>query len=424
MCPAADNLASAEPAEEGGRAHRRLGADLDLFHFEEAAPGMAFWHGSGMAVWNALSALWRECNEEMDYEEVRSPLLYDAELWKRSGHWDKYRDLMFHFEIDEEEMGLKPMNCPGHCLIYSHRPRSYRELPLRLSEQGHVHRYEMSGNVNGLLRARSFVIDDAHLFCRDSQVEAEVRACLVLARRIYALFGFALKAELSLRPADRIGDSLLWDRAEGDLRRALEAEEVAYEERPGEGAFYGPKVDIHLEDALGRDWQLGSVQLDYQLPIRFDLRYIAEDGQDHELVDGEERPYRPVMVHRAMFGSMERFIAVLLEHFDGQLPLWCAPNPVVVIPRGDEDVAYAADLLAELKRAGVRGSLNGPGESLGKRVRSAEVARVPVMLVIGPREREAGEVNVRRRGGAQESLSRADAVALLAAAWHERRLEV
>jgi threonyl-tRNA synthetase len=402
--------------------HKAIGQALGLFHFDASGAG-AFWQGPGMAIYNALGQLWRECNEEMDYEEVRSPQLYSAELWRRSGHWEKYQDLMFHFGEGEDELGLKPMNCPGHCLIYSHRPRSWRELPLRLSEQGLVHRLELSGNVNGLLRARSFSIDDAHLFCREDQIEDEVRACLALAKRIYGIFELGIDIELSLRPDNRIGSNELWDKAEGDLRRALSAEGADWRESAGEGAFYGPKIDIHVSDSLGRDWQLGSIQLDYQLPLRFDLRYIGQNGKDHELVEGEKVFYRPVMVHRAMFGSFERFIAILLEHFDGALPAWCAPRPCVVLPRGREDLAYAENLARDLRGRGVRAQVKASG-SLGKRIRQAEAYRVPVMLIIGPREREANSAAWRGRDGEQDVLAREDAIARLAQAVRERKLRL
>lgn len=375
--------------------HRQLGLELDLFHFSEIAPGMAFWHGRGMAIWNALSAFWREQNDVMGYEEVRSPIVCDAALWKQSGHWDKYRDDMFHFELDGHAYGLKAMNCPCHVDIYKLRPRSYRELPVRLSEQGLVHRYEKSGAVNGLLRARAFSIDDAHLFCREEQIQQEVSASLDLAQRIYQLFGLELRVELSLRPENRLGSDERWDKAEDALRQALLSRGVPFEEVPGGGAFYGPKIDLFMRDSLGRDWQLGSVQLDYQMPERFDLRYIAEDGRDQD-ADGEA--YRPVLVHRAMFGSFERFVAILLEHFGGKLPLWCSPRPVVVIPRSADEDGYADDVIAQLRCAGVRAEKDVREESIGKRIREAEVAHVPVMLVVGPREVAAGSVAVRRRG--------------------------
>lgn len=402
--------------------HKAIGQALGLFQFDELADGV-FWHGPGMEIYNALNKLWRECNESMGYEEVRSPLLYDAELWKRSGHWDKYQDLMFRFGEEGDERGLKPMNCPGHCLIYLHRPRSWRELPVRLSEHGLVHRYELSGNVNGLLRVRSFSIDDAHLFCREEQVEGEVRACLALAKRIYDIFGLEIELELSLRPASRIGSDELWDRAEENLRRALKAEGLSWRESPGEGAFYGPKIDVHIGDSLGRDWQLGSIQLDYQLPLRFDLRYIGQNGKDHEMVSGEKVFHRPVMVHRAMFGSFERFIAILLEHFDGALPMWCAPRPCVVLPRGEEDLAFAEALVSDLRAQGVHAQVEAAG-SLGKRIRQAESNRVPVMLIIGPREREDNSVAWRERGGEQDVLAREDVMVKLARAVRERRLKL
>lgn len=405
--------------DPGPRSHVRLGAQLDLFHFAELSPGMAFWHGPGLRVWNALAGYWREQNEAMGYEEVRSPLVWDAELWRQSGHWDKYRQLMYHFHLDDREVGLKPMNCPAHIGLYSLRPRSYRELPVRISEMGHVHRYELSGNVNGLLRARSFVIDDAHLFCREEQLAGEVGACLALAQQVYSLFDLELEVELSLRPEERIGDDELWDRAEEALRVALEGSGLPYQEKPGEGAFYGPKIDLHMRDSLGRMWQLGSVQVDYQMPARFDLRYVGPDGREEE-ADGNAR--RPVIVHRAMFGSFERFIAILLEHLDGHLPLWCSPRGIVIIPKGEEELA--ADLAGELRARGVQASVDDRNESIGKRVYEANAARAAAVLVVGPRERADDIFSLRLAGGEQVSLSRQDLVERLASAQHERRLSI
>lgn len=397
--------------------HKRLGADLDLFDFSEVSPGCAFWLPHGMRIWNALSQLWRELNEQEGYLEVRSPIVYDAALWEESGHWEKYQDHMFAFELDDRQWGLKPMNCPGHIEIYRSRPRSYRELPLRLSEQGQVHRYEQSGAVNGLLRARSFSIDDAHLFCREQQVEEEVGRVLALAGQVYRLFGLELRAELSLRPDERYGDNALWDAAEESLRRALGNADIDYQEQPGGGAFYGPKIDLHMQDSLGRDWQLGSVQLDYVMPReRFQLDYIDESGQERV---GKESDL--VIVHRAIFGSFERFIAILLEHFDGQLPLWCAPRPLVLLPLGQGEEGYANEICAELQQAGVQAEIDSNG-SLGKRIRRSAELRVPLALIVGPSEREARSVMMRHRSGDQQEISKREAVAFLAAAVKQRRL--
>ena len=382
------------------RSHRWLGEQLDLFHFPEHAPGMPCWHPRGMIVWNELAQLWRELNASHGYLEVRSPPLCDRALCGVLRKWAKIREKMFVLAADEREMALKPMNCPGHADIYALRPRSYRELPLRLAEMGHCHRLEPSGSLNGLLRVRSFCQDDAHLFCRPDQAPAEVSACLEMAKEVYALFGLPLRAELSLRPRERLGADALWDVAEAQLRAALKRSGVEYEECAGEGAFYGPKVDLHIADALGRSWQMGSVQLDFQLPIRFDLRYINQQGSER----GEDgQPERPVMVHRALFGSFERFIGILLEHYDGAFPLWLAPEAVRVLPVGAADEAYGAGMVAALLAVGVRANLGGGGP-LGGRIRDAELGRVPVMAVVGAREREAGAVCLRRRGQRQQQV--------------------
>jgi threonyl-tRNA synthetase len=350
-----------------------------------------------MIIYNELARLWRELMGVHDYEEVRSPIVCGRELWERSGHWEKFHDKMFVFSADEREFALKPMNCPGHADLYALRPRSYRELPLRYAEMGHCHRHEPSGSLNGLLRVRSFVQDDAHIFCRQSQVQAEVSSCLAMALEVYALFDLNVRAELSLRPQKRLGDDELWDQAEALLRAALVESGLNYEERAGEGAFYGPKVDLHVEDALARSWQMGSVQLDFQLPIRFDLRYINEAGSDVK-ADGERE--RPVMVHRAIFGSFERFIGILIEHYDGQFPLWLAPVAVVVLPVGADDGEYAQELADAFLRVGVRAVVDTEG-SVGARIRNHELARVPLMMVVGARERNERSVSLRERSNSK-----------------------
>ncbi len=308
--------------------------------------------------------------------------------------WGKFHAKMFQLEVDGRPAALRPMNCPGHAELYALRPRSYRELPLRLAESGHVHRLEQSGELNGLLRARSFIVDDAHPFCAPGQVAAELRSCLELARELHNLFGLPLRAELSLRPADRLGSDDVWDRAEAGLRDGLRVAGISFEERPGEGAFYGPKVDLHVADSLGRSWQMGSVQLDYQLPERFDLRYVDAGGRDR---DGEGAPNPPAIIHRAMFGSMERFIAVLLEHGDGWLPLWLSPEAVRVLPVGQADEPYARAFAEQLRQAAVRGAV-APSGPLAARIRDAAAARVPVVAVVGPRERAGVSVALRRAG--------------------------
>jgi threonyl-tRNA synthetase len=394
------------------RSHRRIGAELDLFHFPEHSPGMACWHPRGVVIYNALLDLFRELSARSGYQEVRSPLVCASSLWERSGHRAKFHAKMFELEVDGRPAALRPMNCPGHAELYALRPRSYRELPLRLAESGRVHRLEQSGELNGLLRARSFIVDDAHLFCAPAQVAGELRSCLELAREVYDLFDLPLRAELSLRPADRLGSDELWDLAEDGLRNGLRDAGISFEERPGEGAFYGPKADLHVADSLGRTWQMGSVQLDYQLPERFDLRYVDSGGRDRNL---EGRPNRPVIIHRAMFGSLERFIAILLEQSDGWLPVWLSPEAVRVLPVGEADEPYARAFAKQLRQAGVRGAV-APGGPLAARIRNAAEARVPVVAVVGARERSDGTVSLRRGGDCR--------VASLPHALHGLRKEV
>jgi threonyl-tRNA synthetase len=376
--------------------HRQLGERLELFHLAEESPGAVYWHPKGMAIVDSLAALCRELNAEQGFGEVRTPILYDASVWERSGHAAKYSGAMYHAEADGRRFGLKPMSCPAHIAIYARRPRSYRELPLRYAEQGLVHRLEPSGSLNGLLRARQFVQDDAHVFCRRSQVEEEARAAFALVQRVYRILDLDVSYELSLRPDNRLGADAEWDDAEGVLRRVLEDGGVAFEERPGEGSFYGPKIDVHALDAAGRAWQLGTVQVDYQLPQRFGLSYRDES----------DRADRPAMLHRALIGSFERCIGVLLGRDHGALPLWLAPQQVAVVPRGEAHLAYAEELVSLARRAGLRAAVDARPETLGRRIRDAELDRVPVVLVVGDRELAARSVAVRRRGrgdlGAQE----------------------
>jgi len=369
------------------RSHRRIGEALDLFHIPEHSPGIAAWHPRGLIVYRALERLVRELGEARGYQEVRCPSLWDWSIWERSGHAAKFSDKMLSVEVDGRRAGLRPMNCPGHAELFAHRPRSWREMPVRFSELGLVHRNEQSGEVNGLLRGRAFCIDDGHVFCRDEQVPGELIACLRMASEVYELLGLAPRAELSLRPAVRLGDDALWDRAECALRDALEAVGLPFDERPGEGAFYGPKIDLHVFDSLGRAWQLGSVQLDYQLagPDRFDLSYVAEDG----------RPQRPVIVHRAVLGSFERFIGLLVDHLDGRLPLWLAPEAVRVLPVGRAHAEAAGRFAGALRQQDVRCEID-PDGPLSGRVRRALDMRIPVLAVIGDREAAIGSVALRR----------------------------
>ena len=379
-------LERVEQARE--RDHRKLGRELGLFMFSEVSPGAAFWLPPGAAIWNQLVAVSREMGQERGYEEVKTPLIYDAELWKTSGHWGKYRKNMFTVQVEEREMGVKPMNCPGHAHLYAGQRHSYRDLPVRYSEPGLLHRNEPSGVLHGLLRVRHFAQDDAHIFCTEEQVQEEVRACLELAFATYALFDFEVRLELSTRPQERIGTDEMWDKAEEKLENALQAQGLQYELNPGDGAFYGPKIDMHMTDSLGRSWQLGTVQLDYSMPERFDLTYTGADNREH----------RPVMIHRAAFGSYERFIGIMLEHYGGELPLWLAPVQAIVLPISDPFNEYGATVEDTLRRAGLRVELDERGESIGKKIREAELRKIPYMLVVGERERQAGEAAVREHG--------------------------
>jgi threonyl-tRNA synthetase len=365
--------------------HRRLGPLLGMFGFSDTAPGSAFWFPPGAAVYNELVKLSREMGRDRGYTEVRTPLLYDSSLWKTSGHWDKYRENMFLTESEEREMALKPMNCPGHCQLYLMQKHSYRDLPLRYSEPGRLHRNEPSGTLHGLLRVRHFTQDDAHIFCTEDQIQDEVAGVLEFAFSTYRLFGLEARLELSTRPDQRIGSDALWDKSEGALRSALEKLGLDYAVNEGDGAFYGPKIDIHMTDSLGRSWQLGTVQLDYNLPERFGLTYTGADNQEHQ----------PVMIHRAPMGTYERFLGILIEHFGGELPVWLAPTQVIVLPIADRHNEYAQSVADQLSRAGARVESDDRTESVSRKIRDAELRKIPFMLVVGDREQESGEVGVR-----------------------------
>ncbi|MGB2710416.1 MAG: threonine--tRNA ligase [Conexibacter sp.] len=371
------------------RDHRKLGAELGLFRFSQVSPGAAFWLPNGTRVWNELVALSREMGERHGYTEVKTPQIYDSELWKTSGHWGKYRENMFVTSAEDRDMAIKPMNCPGHAHLYASERHSYRELPIRYSEPGLLHRNEPSGTLHGLLRVRHFAQDDAHIFCTEDQVLDEVIGCLEFTFATLGLFDFDVRLELSTRPAQRIGSDEMWDRAEGDLRRALEAKGLAYELNEGDGAFYGPKIDFHVKDSLGRSWQLGTVQLDYSMPERFGLAYTGADDAEH----------RPVMIHRAAFGSYERFIGILVEHLAGAFPVWLAPVQAIVLPIADRHGPYAQEVASQLREGGVRFELDERSESVGRKIREAELRKIPHMLVVGDREQETATVSVREHGG-------------------------
>ena len=398
--------------EARARDHRKLGHDLKLFMFSELSPGSAFWQPNGMAIWNELTALWREENGRRDYREVKTPILYDVELWKQSGHWDVYRDNMYFTDVEGRQMGLKPMNCPAHVQLYKAERRSYRDLPIRYSEAGLVHRHEPSGTLHGLLRVRHITQDDAHIFCTEDQVPVEVQRCLDFGFAIYDTFGFKPRLELSTRPAKRVGTEEMWDRAEAALERALVDKGLEFELNPGDGAFYGPKIDLHMTDTIGRSWQLGTVQLDYYMPERFELQYTGADNADH----------RPVMIHRALMGSFERFIGILIEHYAGEFPLWLAPVQAIALPISDRHAEAAAEVVGALRDAGLRAELDDRTESVGRKIRDAELRKIPYMLVIGDREAEEGAVAVRRHGvGDEGSVPVPDLVARLTEEVAERR---
>jgi threonyl-tRNA synthetase len=386
-----DHLHRIEEAKR--RDHRRLGKELDLFEFSDTSPGMPFWHPRGMVIWNVLEDLRRSENAKRGYQEVRTPLLYDSELWRTSGHWEKYQEHMFRLEIEGRDFGLKPMNCPGHCLLYSLSPHSYRELPLRLAEAGNLHRNELSGVLHGLLRVRHFVQDDAHIYCTAEQIQDELFGCLDYAYYLYDLFELNMRVELSLRPENKLGTDEEWDFAEEELRKALATQGLAYVESEGEGSFYGPKIDLHWTDSLGRSWQLGTVQLDLQMPKRFGLTYQGDDNAEHT----------PAMIHRALLGSLERFIGAYLEHTGGDLPLVLAPEQVRVLAISERFAADAESLADDLRVHGYRASVDEREETLGRKIRDAELAKIPYVVVWGERE-SLDALAVRRRGGEQVTV--------------------
>jgi threonyl-tRNA synthetase len=377
------------------RDHRRLGTQLDLFHLSEHAPGMPFWHPKGMVIWNALEDLRRRENLRRGYIEVKTPLMFDVETWKTSGHWEKFRDEMFLLPYgDERELGLKPMNCPGHMLLFGNDLRSYRDLPLRYAESSTLHRNERAGTLHGLLRVQHVTQDDAHIFCTREQIEDEIFGCLDFASFLYDLFGMEARFELSTRPENKLGTEEEWDFTEGALRAALERRGLAYDLNPGDGAFYGPKIDLHMTDVLGRSWQMGTIQLDSVMPQRFGLRYTGSDNEEHT----------PYVVHRALFGSLERFVGILIEHYGGAFPVWLAPVQLRVIPVGESHRQEAGAIRDRLVEAGFRVELDERDETVSKRIRDAEVEKIPYVVVYGDRESQQS-LAVRERGGTQSTQS-------------------
>jgi len=376
-----------EEAEK--RDHRRLGAELGLFTFHEEAPGFPFWHPKGMVLWNNLIDWWREEHLDAGYSEVKTPVIMARELWERSGHWNHYRDSMYFTKIDERDFAVKPMNCPGALLLYKEAIHSYREFPIKWAEIGQVHRHELAGTLHGLLRVRAFHQDDAHIFCLDDQIEDEVIKVIELADKMYGRLGLSYHLELSTRPdKGSIGSDKDWERAEAALKSALEKRGVSYKVNAGDGAFYGPKIDFHIADAIGRTWQAGTVQLDFAMPERFNLGYIAADGERR----------RPVMLHRVIFGSIERFIGVLIEHYAGAFPLWLAPEQVRILPISDKVLKYAREVLKQLNRAGVRATIDESNETMGKKIRQGELEKIPYLLIVGEKELSAKTIAVRKYG--------------------------
>ncbi len=374
------------------RDHRKLGPELDLFSFREEAPGFAFWHPKGVTLYNTLVDFSREVQARHGYQEVRTPPIMDISLWRRSGHLDHYRDNMYFIDKEDEHFAVKPMNCPAHCLLYKSKIRSYRDLPLRIAEYGQLARFERSGTLHGLLRVRGFVQDDAHLYVREDQIQEEIGRVLEILDAIYAPFQMPYGIKLSTRPEDHMGDPELWNKAEAALAAALEAAGRPYQLNPGDGAFYGPKLDFEVTDSLGRRWQCATVQLDFQMPQKFDLTYRDADG-------GERRP---VMIHRAIMGSLERFIGILVEHYAGAFPTWLAPVQVKVLPIADRHHEYARAVADRLRAAGVRAEVDARNEKIGARIRDAQLEKVPYMLVVGDKEAEAGRVAVRSRAAGDE----------------------
>ncbi|QUO32347.1 threonine--tRNA ligase [Faecalicatena sp. Marseille-Q4148] len=374
------------------RDHRKIGKELGLFMMTEEGPGFPFFLPKGMVLKNTLLDYWREIHNKAGYVEISTPIMLSRHLWETSGHWDHYKDNMYTTEIDEIDFAIKPMNCPGGVLVYKSEPRSYKDLPLRLGELGLVHRHEKSGQLHGLMRVRCFTQDDAHIFMTPEQIKDEIKGVAKLINEVYTLFGFKYHVELSTRPEDSMGSDEDWEVATEALRNALDELGLDYVVNEGDGAFYGPKIDFHLEDCLGRTWQCGTIQLDFQLPLRFELEYIGADGEKH----------RPIMIHRVAFGSIERFIGILIEHFAGAFPTWLSPVQVKVLPISDKYLEYGEKVLAELKEAGIRAEIDTRAEKIGYKIREAQMNKIPYMLVVGAKEEEEGVVAVRSRFAGDE----------------------
>ena len=390
-------LARIEEAKK--RDHRKIGKELGIFMMREEGPGFPFFLPKGMVLKNTLLDYWREIHNKAGYQEISTPIMLNRQLWETSGHWDHYKENMYTTVIDDQDFAIKPMNCPGGVLVYESEPRSYRDLPLRMGELGMVHRHEKSGQLHGLMRVRCFTQDDAHIFMTPDQIREEIKGVAKLIDEVYSLFGFKYHVELSTRPEDSMGSDEDWEMATDALRAALDDLGLDYAVNEGDGAFYGPKIDFHLEDSLGRTWQCGTIQLDFQLPQRFNLEYIASDGEKH----------RPIMIHRVVFGSIERFIGILIEHFAGAFPTWLAPVQVRVLPISDKYMEYGQKVLAELKEAGIRAEIDTKAEKIGYKIREARLQKIPYMLVVGAKEEEDGVVSVRSRFKGDEGQKGLDA---------------
>lgn len=405
-----DLLAYLTKIEEAKRRdHRRIGKELDLFSLQNEAPGFPFFHPKGVVILNTLVDFWRKVHIQRGYQEIKTPLILDQDLWIRSGHWDHYRENMYFTEIDGKPFAIKPMNCPGGILVYKTQLRSYRDLPLKLAELGVVHRHERSGVLHGLMRVRCFTQDDAHIFTSEEHIKEEITDIMEMVQYIYGVFGFPYHIELSTRPENAMGDKVLWDKAEQALQEALEDRGVEYKLNPGDGAFYGPKIDFHLEDCIGRTWQCGTIQLDFQMPEKFDITYIGPDGE----------PHRPVMIHRTILGSLERFLGILIEQYAGAFPYWLAPVQVKILPVSDEHLPYAKKVASALQKKDVRIEVDLKEGTLGKKIRDAQMQKIPYMLIIGNREVEKGVVSVRDRSkGDLGSMSLEALIELLGNEYH------
>jgi threonyl-tRNA synthetase len=397
------------------RNHRKIGEAQDLFSFHDEAPGMAFIHPKGMVIWNMLLDYWRAAHQAAGYVETKTPIILKRMLWEKSGHWENYRENMYFTAVDDDDYAIKPMNCPGGMLLYRSRPHSYRELPIRAAEIGLVHRHELSGVLSGLFRVRAFHQDDAHLFMTPDQIQGEILDLLRLEERMYSTFGLGFHLELSTRPKKSIGTDEQWNQATDGLRSALDAYGRDYQVNEGDGAFYGPKIDFHIQDALGRTWQCGTIQLDMSLPERFDLTYVDRDNERR----------RPIMIHRTVFGSIERFMGILVEHFAGKFPLWMAPVQVVLLPINDDLIPYAKEVSGLLSGAGLRTEVDDRSESLNKKVREAQLQNIPLILTIGGKEKEAETLAVRTLDGkVHYGVTHADFIEKVTAHIRDRKLDL